>query len=103
MLYTAMSTYVHQLYNTPSDPLRVAAQIASGIGFLGAGAIMKEGYVSGLTTAAFIWIVGALGMMVGLGYVCIALLTSLFTTLLMILISMCYRMIYGQQKQEENV
>ncbi|MBI5631732.1 MAG: MgtC/SapB family protein [Elusimicrobia bacterium] len=52
-----------------SDPTRIAAQIVSGIGFLGAGAIMREGdRVTGLTTAATIWTVAAIGMGVGLGY-----------------------------------
>ena len=51
------------------DPSRVAAQIVSGIGFLGAGAIMREGdQVTGLTTAAMIWLVAAIGMAVGMGF-----------------------------------
>ena len=49
-----------------ADPTRIAAQIVSGIGFLGAGAIMREGeHVTGLTTAATIWVVAAIGMAVG--------------------------------------
>src|SRR4051812_13048584 len=45
-----------------SDPTRIAAQIVSGIGFLGAGAIMREGdRVTGLTTSATIWVVAAIG------------------------------------------
>lgn len=51
-----------------SDPSRVAAQIVTGIGFLGAGAIIREGAsVRGLTTAASLWIVAAVGMAVGVG------------------------------------
>lgn len=47
---------------------RVAAAVVTGIGFLGAGAILKEGFnVSGLTTAATVWLVASLGMAVGLG------------------------------------
>ncbi|NGY05725.1 MgtC/SapB family protein [Solimonas terrae] len=50
------------------DPSRVAAQVASGIGFLGAGAIlMRRGVVRGLTTAASLWAVAALGLAVGGG------------------------------------
>ena len=50
------------------DPSRVAAQIVTGIGFLGAGAILREGqWVRGLTTAASLWVVAAVGMAVGLG------------------------------------
>lgn len=51
-----------------SDPARVAAQIVTGIGFLGAGAILKEGVsIHGLTTAASLWVVAAVGMAAGAG------------------------------------
>src|SRR3546814_142697 len=54
--------------NVSLDPSRVAAQVASGIGFLGAGAIlMRRGVVHGLTTAASLWAVAALGLAVGGG------------------------------------
>ncbi|OGR82207.1 MAG: hypothetical protein A3J74_01400 [Elusimicrobia bacterium RIFCSPHIGHO2_02_FULL_57_9] len=52
-----------------NDAARISAQIVSGIGFLGAGAIMREGeHVTGLTTAATIWTVAAIGMGVGYGF-----------------------------------
>lgn len=52
----------------PVDPTRIAAQIVTGIGFLGAGAIVKEGAtIKGLTTAASLWATAALGMAVGAG------------------------------------
>lgn len=51
-----------------SDPARVAAQVASGVGFLGAGAILREGAsVRGLTTAASLWVAAAVGVACGLG------------------------------------
>lgn len=51
------------------DPGRIAAQIVSGVGFLGAGTIMQaQGMVTGLTSAATIWVVAAIGMAVGAGY-----------------------------------
>jgi putative Mg2+ transporter-C (MgtC) family protein len=51
------------------DPGRIAAQIVSGVGFLGAGTIMQgQGVVTGLTSAATIWVVAAIGMTVGGGY-----------------------------------
>jgi putative Mg2+ transporter-C (MgtC) family protein len=51
------------------DPTRIAAQIVSGIGFLGAGAIIRQGLsVRGLTTAATLWSVAAIGMAAGTGY-----------------------------------
>ena len=54
---------------TNADPARLAAQVVSGIGFLGAGAIMKEGLtVTGLTTAACLWVVAGVGLAVGAGF-----------------------------------
>jgi len=51
------------------DPGRIAAQIVTGIGFLGAGAIVKEGVnISGLTTAACLWVAAAIGMACGAGF-----------------------------------
>jgi len=51
------------------DPGRIAAQVVSGIGFLGAGTIMREGAtVRGLTTAASLWVVSAMGLAVGAGF-----------------------------------
>jgi putative Mg2+ transporter-C (MgtC) family protein len=52
-----------------ADPARLAAQVVSGIGFLGAGTIMREGAnVRGLTTAASLWVVAAIGLACGAGY-----------------------------------
>ncbi len=57
-----------------ADPTRIAAQIVSGIGFLGAGAINRQGLaVRGLTTAATLWLVAAIGMAAGAGYYSAAL------------------------------
>lgn len=59
------------------DPSRMAAQVVTGIGFLGAGTIMKTGdSVQGLTTAATIWISSAIGLAVGNGYYLGSLVTS---------------------------
>jgi putative Mg2+ transporter-C (MgtC) family protein len=63
------------------DPGRIAAQIVSGIGFLGAGAIIRDGFtVKGLTTATSLWTMAVVGMTVGLGYY----LTSVVVTLLIL-------------------
>ncbi len=60
------------------DPNRLSAQIVSGIGFLGAGAIIQgRGSVTGLTTAATIWVVAAIGYTIGVGYPFVAFLFSL--------------------------
>lgn len=69
---------------TNADPARLAAQVVSGIGFLGAGTIMKEGLtVRGLTTAACLWVVAGVGLAVGAGFYTGALFTSflVFATL----------------------
>jgi len=64
-LFTVVSVYG---FAGGSDPARVAAQIVTGIGFLGAGTIFRsEGLVLGLTTAASIWAVAAIGMAVAVG------------------------------------
>ncbi|SFE79764.1 putative Mg2+ transporter-C (MgtC) family protein [Paenibacillus algorifonticola] len=61
------------------DPARLAAQVISGIGFLGAGTILRKGNgISGLTTAASLWVVAAIGLSVGAGfYVAAAISTTL--------------------------
>ena len=61
------------------DPARLSAQVITGVGFLGAGTIMKEGVnVKGLTTAASVWAVACLGIAAGFGYYALALLGMLF-------------------------
>ncbi len=69
---------------TNADPARLAAQVVSGIGFLGAGAIIKEGVnVIGLTTAACIWVVSGVGLAVGAGYYSIAIFSSVLVYLIL--------------------
>ena len=74
-LFTIVSAYGFHEFLTGggnivrADPSRIAAQIVTGIGFLGAGAIIREGLsVRGLTTAATLWVVAAIGMACGAGY-----------------------------------
>jgi putative Mg2+ transporter-C (MgtC) family protein len=60
-----------------ADPTRIAAQIVTGIGFLGAGAIIRQGLsVRGLTTAATLWVVAAVGLAAGAGYYSAAVITT---------------------------
>src|SRR5438270_3686768 len=60
-----------------ADPSRIAAQIVTGIGFLGAGAIIRQGLsVRGLTTAATLWVVAAIGLAAGAGYYSAAVITT---------------------------
>lgn len=74
-LFTLVSAYAwtdftfSQAGGVTFDPTRIAAQIVTGIGFLGAGAIIRQGLsVRGLTTAATLWIVAAVGMACGAGF-----------------------------------
>jgi putative Mg2+ transporter-C (MgtC) family protein len=71
-LFTIVSAYGFREFTAEGatvDPTRIAAQIVTGIGFLGAGAIIREGLsVRGLTTAGSLWIVAAIGMAAGAGY-----------------------------------
>jgi len=65
------STFLFDAYEgrTNLDPARLGAQVISGIGFLGAGTILREGItVRGLTTAASLWVVGCIGLAVGSGF-----------------------------------
>lgn len=76
-----MNLYLHLV---PIDPSRIAAQVVSGIGFLGAGTIIKEGAtVKGLTTAATLWTVACIGLAVGAGFYAGAIMATLavFSTL----------------------
>lgn len=67
---------------TNADPARLAAQVVSGIGFLGAGTIMKEGLtIKGLTTAASLWVVAGVGLAVGAGYYVGAVTTTVLSVL----------------------
>lgn len=83
-LFTILSTHVAVFgvvategFSKVTDPGRIAAQIVTGIGFLGAGVIIKEGFtVRGLTTAACLWIAAAIGMAAGAGFYSIAAITT---------------------------
>ena len=83
-LFTLVSAYGFREFLTSgdavvrADPTRIAAQIVTGIGFLGAGAIIRQGLsVRGLTTAATLWVVAAIGLASGAGYYSAAVITTL--------------------------
>ena len=76
-LFTMVSIQIAQAGGTPD---RIAAQIVTGIGFLGGGAILRSGKsVHGMTTAATIWVNAAVGMASGAGYYAMAVATTLIT------------------------
>ena len=78
MLFTYMSSLVD-----PASESRIAAQIVSGIGFLGAGLIVKDGAnVKNLTTAASIWVAGAIGMAFGFNYHAIGIIVTIAITII---------------------
>ena len=69
-LASMLGFYVTKVLSIGSDPLRVAAQVISGIGFLGVGTILIKGrfQITGLTTSAGLWAVGAIGLALGAGF-----------------------------------
>lgn len=82
-LFTIVSAYGFREFLTSGgnvvriDPTRIAAQIVTGIGFLGAGAIIRQGLsIRGLTTAATLWVVAAIGLAAGAGYYSAALIAT---------------------------
>lgn len=84
-LLTDLSVRVTTMFPPPADPGRIAAQIVTGVGFLGAGTIIQtRGTVTGLTSAATLWIVAAIGMAIGFGAHIEAVGTTLFVLLTLI-------------------
>lgn len=80
------SIYIFEAYKSVAsmDPARIAAQVVTGIGFLGAGTIIRSGAsVRGLTTAASLWAVAGIGLAVGVGFYFGAIVTTIlvFVTL----------------------
>jgi putative Mg2+ transporter-C (MgtC) family protein len=85
-LFTLMS--IDLSVSTGGDPTRIAAQIVTGIGFLGAGAIMRTGGgVRGLTTAAMIWVNAAIGVAVGGGEYRLAIIATAVTLVVLVLLN----------------
>ncbi len=89
-LFTILSIYGFSTAVTLyplGDPSRVAAQIITGIGFIGAGTVLRQGLtVTGLTTASTLWIVAAIGMACGCGQMSIAVVTTLISVGVLVLI-----------------
>jgi putative Mg2+ transporter-C (MgtC) family protein len=72
-----LSIEIAKTAHTNVDPSRIASQVVTGIGFLGAGAIIRSHlHVSGLTTAATIWALAALGLIIGAGYYGLSVLST---------------------------
>jgi putative Mg2+ transporter-C (MgtC) family protein len=85
------------------DPTRIAAQIVTGIGFLGAGAIIRQGLsVRGLTTAATLWVVAAIGMAAGAGYYAAAVITTVLVLISLWPLRIAARPVLGRFRPEEG-
>jgi putative Mg2+ transporter-C (MgtC) family protein len=92
-----------EIFGSPTDPTRIAAQIVTGVGFLGAGAILRQGNeVYGLTTAASIWVVAAIGMSVGFGYYFTAIFTTLLVLCLLVLVRPIEARLFHRAKAKEH-
>ena len=95
-LFMSISTKVAQILG--GDPTRIAAQIISGIGFLGAGAVLhSHGFVLGLTTAATIWVVAGVGMALGSGMYLVALFATAISLVTLYFLSFVEDRIQGRR------
>jgi putative Mg2+ transporter-C (MgtC) family protein len=86
-LFTILSVNAFPLTGNAQDTARVAAQIVTGVGFLGAGAVIQtKRAVHGLTTAATIWMVAAVGMATATDLYVLGILTTIMTTGILVLL-----------------
>ena len=104
-LFTAIS--LEGVFGSRTDPTRIAAQVVTGVGFLGAGAILRQGTdVRGLTTAASIWVVAAIGMMVGFGNIPIGIFTTALVLVTLVAIRPLERRLFhrreGRHDEEDH-
>jgi putative Mg2+ transporter-C (MgtC) family protein len=96
--------YMMDLYpNLNVDPARMSAQVISGVGFLGAGTILKErGSIVGLTTASSIWLVACMGLAVGIGFYAGAVAVSLIAFISLTRIGKIPGKVRGHKKNSKN-
>ena len=90
-----------------TDPTRIAAQVVTGIGFLGAGTILREGGgIRGLTTAATIWVVAGIGMAAGFGFYVLAVGAAALVLLALVAMRLVrphlLRILPGQEDEDEE-
>ncbi|RMG97656.1 MAG: MgtC/SapB family protein [Candidatus Dadabacteria bacterium] len=96
-LFTMGSEFMAKFVaHAPQESTRIAAQIVSGVGFIGAGAILRSGRgVVGLTTAATIWLVAAIGVVVGMGYWLVGLITAVMTVVTLVALGRVEKRLMG--------
>lgn len=98
MLFTHYSAL-----GSTADPARLSAQVITGVGFLGAGTIMKEGAtVKGLTTAASVWAVACLGIAAGFGYYALAIIGMLFILITLTIFEVLQRKVISTNASEDH-
>lgn len=99
-LFSILSFKIGSPFN---EPTRIASYIVSGVGFIGAGVIFKDGLnVSGLTTAGIIWLAAAVGTAIGFGEFFLAL-TFMCTSLLIVFTSSSINKVFRPRKQNRTV
>lgn len=87
-IYMAVGLLMVNAGGEQGDPARIAAQVVTGIGFLGAGCIIQAGArVTGLTSAATIWVVASIGLLAGAGFPVLALLSAGFVSLTLLVLT----------------
>ncbi len=93
------SLYVFDIYKdkVALDPTRIAAGVITGIGFLGAGAIMRNNAgVQGLTTAASLWVVSGIGLAVGCGFYSGGIIATIFTLMALFFLRYLETRVFGR-------
>lgn len=99
-----MGTYIFVVVGGPSagdsgDPSRVIGQVVTGIGFLGAGVILaRDGSVLGVTSAATIWVLAAIGVLAGEGHNTAAIITALLTVGILVGVNILESLFVGLQQ-----
>lgn len=102
-LLMLISNYAFDPNVTPRDPGRIAAQVVSGIGFLGAGTILHEGItIRGLTTAASLWMIAAIGLACGAGMFLVAFLSTAITMIALVTFQNWEKRISNSNNQERR-
>ena len=99
------SLYVFDIYKdkAPIDPARIAAGVITGIGFLGAGAIIRDkAEVKGLTTAASLWVVAGIGLAVGCGFRKAAIYSTVLALIVLFFLRYAEGVIFFEDKDEHK-
>jgi putative Mg2+ transporter-C (MgtC) family protein len=100
-IFAAGSFYLAKVYGANiADPTRMLSTIVTGVGFLGGGVIMKnnEDKITGITTASFIWVMSAIGILAGMG----AMLAPIILTVGLVFVSLFFAKVEGYIKRQKQ-